>query len=49
MSLQNNRNISQTANKFKIDRKQVTNWIAGEGSIRKQKSKSKNIRGRYAQ
>lgn len=42
----NNKNILQTANKFKVDRKQIRNWTSGEENIRKQKNKSKNARGR---
>ena len=45
----NKKYILQTASKFKIDRKQVRNWIVSEGNIRKQKSKSKTVRGRHAQ
>lgn len=45
----NSKNILQTASKFKVNRKHLRNWVAGEENIRKQKSKSKNIRGRKAQ
>ena len=45
----NNKNIFQATNKFRVDRKQMRNWIAGKENIRKQKSKSKNVRERKAQ
>ena len=44
----NNKNVLQTSNHFKIDRKQVRTWIKAEKKIRKQKSKSMNERGRKA-
>ena len=44
----NNKNVLQTSNHFKIDRKQVRTWIKAEKKIRKQKSKSMNGRGRKA-
>lgn len=43
-----NKNILQTASYFKIDRKQVRQWIRNEEKIRKQKRKSKSVRGRKA-
>ena len=45
----NGKNILLIANKFKVDRKQISNWITGKENIRKPKSKSKNVRGRKAQ
>ena len=44
----NNKNVLQTSNHFKIDRKQVQTWIKAEKKIRKQKSKSMNERARKA-
>ena len=44
----NNKNVLQTSNHFKIDRKQLRTWIKAEKKIRKQKSKSMNERGRKA-
>ena len=41
----NDKSISQTGNKFKVDRTQIRNWIAGEENIRKHKSKSKKVQG----
>ena len=43
-----NKNILQTASYFKIDRKQVRQWIRNEEKIRKQKRNSKGVRGRRA-
>lgn len=40
----NDKNILRTASYFKIDRKQVRQWIKNEEKIRKQKRKS--VRGR---
>ena len=45
---ENGKNILQTAVHFKVDRKQVRNWIKHEATIRKQKSKNKNVRGKKA-
>jgi transposase-like protein len=42
----NDKNILRTASYFKIDRKQVRQWIKNEEKIRKQKRKSKTVRGR---
>ena len=44
----NNKNVLQTSNHFKIDRKQVRTWVKAEEKIRKQKSKSMSERGRKA-
>lgn len=46
---ENGKNISRTSLHFEVDRKQVRNWLKNESVIRKQKSKSKTIRGRKAQ
>ena len=46
MVLQQQQKNIATTNKFKDDRKQIKNWLAGEGNIKKQKSKSKNVWGR---
>ena len=43
----NEKKIQQVINKSKVIRKQIRNWIAEE-NIRKQKNKSKIVRGRKA-
>ena len=42
------KNILQTASYFKIDQKQVRQWVRNEEKVRKQKRKSKGVRGRKA-
>lgn len=49
MVLQQQQKNIATTNKFKDDRKQIKNWLAGEENIKKQKSKSKNVWGRKSQ
>lgn len=42
------KNILRTSSNFKVDRKQVRQWIKNEEQIRKQKGTSKSVRGRKA-
>ena len=44
----NDKNVLQTSNHFKVDWKQVRNWVKMETRIRKQKAKSRDERGRNA-
>ena len=44
----NDKNVLQTSNHFKVDQKQVRNWVKMETRIRKQKAKNGNERGRNA-
>ena len=49
MVLQQQQKNIATTNKFKVNRKQIKNWLAGKENIKKQKSKSKNVWGRKSQ
>ena len=49
MVLQQRQKYISNSKKFKVDRKEIRNQVTGEGNIRKQKSKRKNVQGRKAQ